>query len=267
MGIRILMALLTRPRATPGDHIPSDMMVKYYSDRASSGLIITECSMITPLTTRNLVTDAVHAKGGKIFCQIWHVGRAAHPDLNDDAEPVALPLVSEITDIVQLHATAAANCVVKIAGFDGVEIHSANGFLIDQFLRDGSNYRSDNYGGSHENRARLLREVVTAVTNAIGSDRVAVHVSPLNSYELAYVHVFRADFYGLQTGDVVSVTLIANAGYSTAEAEEAIASGKVERFEKDAPLNSADSSLFYTGGEKGYNDYPFLNQSQEIHET
>ncbi|OQR85197.1 hypothetical protein THRCLA_10747, partial [Thraustotheca clavata] len=338
---RILMAPLTRARATPGDHIPSDMMVQHYSDRASSGLIITECSMITPLTsafysepgvysTEQLaawkkVTDAVHAKGGKIFCQIWHAGRATHPDLNGGAEPVApspiaidgtvhgpngkVPYVTpreltvnEIADIVELFATAAKNCI-EVAGFDGVEIHGANGYLIDQFLKDSSNHRTDNYGGSRDNRARFLREVVTAVTNAIGSDRVGIRFSPLNSfnsqkdsdpielseyvagamneYNLAYVHVLRADFFGIQTGDVVPVfrehykgTLIANAGYSKSEAEEAIACGKVdaiafgtpllanpdlvERFEKDAPLNSADSSTFYTSGEKGYNDYPFL---------
>ncbi|KDO22796.1 hypothetical protein SPRG_11555 [Saprolegnia parasitica CBS 223.65] len=339
---RMLMAPLTRARATPGDHIPSDAMVQHYADRASSGLLITECSMIAPKTSAfysepgvhtpeqlaawKKVTDAVHAKGGKIFCQIWHSGRAAHPDLNDGAEPVGpspiaidgtvhgpngkvpyvvpRPLeINEIADIVQLYAAAARNCV-DVAGFDGVEIHGANGYLIDQFLKESSNTRTDAYGGSRENRGRFLREVVTAVVDAIGGDRVGIRFSPLNSFnsqkdsnpeefseyvakamndfDLAYVHVLRGDFFGKQTGDVVPIfrkhykgTLVSNAGYSKEEAEEAIASGKVDaiafgtawlanpdldtRFKLNAPLNTPDSSTFYTGGAKGYNDYPFLS--------
>jgi N-ethylmaleimide reductase len=194
------------------------------------------------------VTDAVHAKGGRIYMQIWHAGRAAHPDMNDGAStvsssataiegdidtpkgkvPHAVPhalTAEEIPAIVAAYAQGAKNAIV--ADFDGVEVHGANGYLIDQFLRDTPNQRTDVYGGSMENRARLLFEVLTAVTAAIGSERVGLRLSPLNSYngmkdsdpmaltgflceklnafKLAYLHVMRADFFGVQKADVLTV--------------------------------------------------------------
>ncbi|TDR32600.1 alkene reductase [Hydromonas duriensis] len=336
---RMLMAPLTRARAG-FEHIPNDLMAEHYAQRASSGLIVTECTMIAPnisafaaepgiysdeqIAGWKKVTDAVHAKGGKIFMQIWHAGRAAHPLLNGGIEPVApsalaiqdevhtpegkkphaVPRelqVNEMPAIVAAFAQAAKNAIA--AGFDGVEVHAANGYLLDEFLRDGANKRTDNYGGSLENRARLLFEVLTAVTAAIGSDRVGVRISPLNSYNsmvdsdpvalttflaqrlnefnLAYLHLMRADFFQAQHGDVVTParehfkgTLISNMGYSAEEAEQAIAEGKVDavafgtaflanpdfpaRVKAGAPLNAPNPATFYTPGAEGYTDYPVM---------
>ena len=215
---RIIMAPLTRARAGL-DHLPNDLMAEYYAQRASAGLIIAECTMIMAGTSAFVaepgiyseaqikgwkkVTDAVHAKGGKIFLQIWHGGRAAHPLLNGGQEciapsaiaisgdvqtpngkvPYAVPrelMDSEIPAIIEGFKEAARKS--KAAGFDGIEIHGANGYLLDQFMRDGSNKRSGPYGGSVENRAKLLLEVTRAVIDVMGSDRVGVRLSPLNSY-------------------------------------------------------------------------------------
>ena len=336
---RFLMAPLTRARAG-FEHIPNDLMAEYYAQRASAGLIITECTMIAESTSAfaaepgvysteqveawKKTTAAVHAKGGKIFMQIWHAGRAAHPLLNGGTEPVAPSALAiddevhtpegkkaqvvprelkteEIPAIVAAFAQAAKNAMA--AGFDGVEVHAANGYLLDEFLRDGANKRTDNYGGSFENRARLLSEVLTAVCAAIGSDRVGVRISPLNSYNsmidsdpvglttflaerlndfnLAYLHVMRADFFQAQQGDVMTPArahykgvLIGNMGYSAAEAEQAIAEGKLdavafgtgflanpdfpERVRVGADLNAPNPATFYTPGAVGYTDYPVL---------
>ncbi len=213
---RIAMAPLTRCRAS-NEHIPTALTAEYYSQRASAGLIITEGSQISAqgvgyLDTPGIynarqiegwkrVTDAVHQKGGHIFLQLWHVGRVSHPlfqpngalpvapsALNpggqvytaqgprDYVTPHALEL-GEIPGIVEDYAKAAKNAMD--AGFDGVEIHGANGYLLDQFLRDGSNHRTDTYGGSIENRARLLLEVAEAVCGECGANRVGVRLSPL----------------------------------------------------------------------------------------
>lgn len=336
---RMVMAPLTRTRAGY-EHLPNALMAEYYAQRASAGLIITECTMITPNTSAfaaepgvysaeqieawKLTTNAVHAKGGKIFMQIWHAGRAAHPDLNGgaptfSASPIAINgdvhtqngmvphvapqelSVEQIQVIVQEFAQAAKNAIA--AGFDGVEVHAANGYLIDQFLRDGSNKRSDAYGGSFENRARFLSEILTAVSAAIGADRVGVRLSPLNSYNgmidsdpialidylskhlnsfnLAYLHLMRADFFQAQKGDVMTVAranykgvLIGNMGYSGDEAQQAIKDGLLDvvafgtgflanpdlpaRLKAGAALNAPDASTFYTPGEKGYTDYPTM---------
>ncbi|KAF0700802.1 Aste57867_8693 [Aphanomyces stellatus] len=292
---RIFMAPLTRTRAGL-THEPNDLMKEYYTQRASSGLIITEGSIVAPgisafmgepgiYSTEQLaawkdITDAVHAKDGKIFMQVWHPGRAAHPDLNDGAEnvgpsaiaidgvahtpkgkvPNAVPRAlnaSELPALAQLFATISKKCIDD-AGFDGVEIHAANGYLIDQFLRESANQRTDGYGGSLENRTRFLKEVLAAVVDAVGADRVGVRFSPLNSYnsmktadpealceavakiaqsfDLAYVHVVRRDLFQLQkTGDLMPIfrthfknTLIGNLGYTKDEANEAIAAGQVD---------------------------------------
>ena len=242
------MAPLTRRRATD-DHIPTDIMRIHYGQRASAGLIVAEATNISPQGTGymnspgiynreqveawKLVTNEVHKKGGVIFLQLWHVGRVSHPLLQPDGElPVSASAVKadgkittpegqkemvvpraletgEIKGIVEDYKNAALNAVE--AGFDGVEIHAANGYLIDQFLHDGSNKRTDIYGGSIENRARLLMEVTEKVCNAIGKEKTGVRLSPsgiykdmfdskpvelfdyvvnrLNEFDLAYLHI------------------------------------------------------------------------------
>jgi N-ethylmaleimide reductase len=337
---RILMAPLTRCRADQ-DHVPTPLMAEHYSQRASAGLIIAEataamagCSAFwtepgiyndAQVEGWKQVTDAVHAKGGQIMLQIWHGGRACHPLMNNGAIPVApsaIPITNdeihtpngkvahgtpraleddEIPKIIAGFKTAAINA--KAAGFDGVEVHGANGYLLDEFLRDGSNKRSGAYGGSIENRARLLLEVLDATIAVWGCDRVGLRVSPLNSYNsmidsdpiatyswlatrlndynLAYLHLMRADFLGEQSGNIVSPIrssyrgiLIGNMGYSAEEAEQALAAGQLdavafgvpflanpdlpERFAKQAELNAPDPSTFYSPGPKGYTDYPYL---------
>jgi N-ethylmaleimide reductase len=291
---RILMAPLTRCRAD-ADHVPGPLMAEHYAQRASAGLIIAEATMAmegnssfwmepgiyseTQVAGWRTVTDAVHAKGGRIFLQIWHGGRACHPLLNNGQQPVApspiaitgdevhtpegkQPYVTprelrdgEIPDIIAGFRHAAGNA--KAAGFDGVEVHGANGYLLDEFLRDGANHRSGPYGGPLENRARLLLEVTEAVCGVWGSDRVGLRISPLNSYNsmkdsdpvgltawlarrlssfgLAYLHVMRSDFLGQQQGDVLTPAregfdgvLIANMGYSADEADAAIKAGQVD---------------------------------------
>jgi len=211
---RILMAPLTRGRATR-EHVPVEMMATYYAQRAGAGLIISEA---TGMSAEGLgwpyapglwnaqqteawkpVTDAVHEKGGKIIAQLWHMGRIHHSSLNEGKQPVsasattapgqahtydgkqdfeqARPLeLSEIPRLLDDYANAAENA--KKAGFDGVQLHAANGYLIDQFLRDNSNLREDEYGGSIENRTRLLREVTDRLIDIWGADRTAVRLSP-----------------------------------------------------------------------------------------
>lgn len=244
---RIVMAPMTRCRAVENS-CANDLMAEYYAQRASAGLIITEASQVSSIGTGypctpgiysneqiegwKKVTDAVHAKGGLIFLQIWHTGRSSHPSLIGGETPVApsaikiegnlytyeglqpFPIprelkVSEIKAIVKEFAQAAKNAVE--AGFDGVEIHGANGYLIDEFLKDGTNKREDEYGGSIENRSKFLCEIVEAVSAEIGSDRTALRLSPsgtfngmsdsdpethfkyickkLEEYDLAYLHI------------------------------------------------------------------------------
>ncbi|MFP6847611.1 MAG: alkene reductase [Pseudomonas sp.] len=214
---RFVMAPLTRNRAGTG-LVPSEHAATYYSQRASAGLLISEATQVsaqaqgyqdTPgLYTQaqidgwRTVTDAVHAKGGRIFVQLWHVGRVSHVDLQPDgaapvapsairaetktfvnngftdvSQPRALSL-DEIPSIVEDFRQAAANAIA--AGFDGVEVHGANGYLLEQFIKDGANTRTDAYGGSIENRARLLLEVTAAVADKIGAERTGVRISPVS---------------------------------------------------------------------------------------
>lgn len=216
---RIIMAPLTRARAGES-RIPNDLMRQHYEQRASAGLIISEATQIseqgagwdqspgihTPeqVDGWKVITDAVHQKGGKIILQLWHTGRASHPDFQPNGElpvsasairpegeihtsqgkkahvtPRALTL-DEIPGVIEQYVAATRNA--KVAGFDGVEVHGANGYLIDQFLRDGSNQRTDTYGGSLENRARFLLDVTTAVVEEWSSDRVGVRLSPYNPF-------------------------------------------------------------------------------------
>lgn len=211
---RILMAPLTRGRATR-NHVPTDLMIEYYTQRASAGLIITEATGITQeglgwpyapgiwsdeqVEGWKKITAAVHEAGGRIDLQLWHMGRIVHPSFLGDAQPVsssattapghthtydgkqpyveARPLgIHEIPRLLDDYEHAAKNAMR--AGFDGVQIHAANGYLIDQFLRDNSNFRADAYGGSVENRIRLLTEVTQRVVDTIGAERTGVRLSP-----------------------------------------------------------------------------------------
>lgn len=307
---RIAMAPLTRNRSPKA--VPGELTVEYYRQRASAGLIITEATAIThqgqgyadvpglyapeQLQGWKRVTDAVHAAGGKIVTQLWHVGRISHFELQPDkgkpvapsaitaksktylvnedgtgsfeptSEPRALE-TSELPGIVEDYVRAAT-AAVNEAGFDGVEVHGANGYLLDQFLRANTNHRTDQYGGSIENRARLLLEVVDAVVGAIGAGRVGIRLSPvtpandasdpdpqplfdyvvgeLASRELAYIHLIEGATGGARDfsqGDKPfdwaafkasyrdhggKGAWIVNNGYDKALAEEAIASGRAD---------------------------------------
>jgi len=291
---RLFMAPLTRCRAEAG-HVPGALMAEYYAQRATAGLIIAEATMAmegnsafyaepgiynaAQVAGWKAVTEAVHGAGGRIFLQIWHGGRACYPLFNNGAQPVAPSAIAitndevntpegkkpyavprelgddELPGIVAGFKAAAENA--KAAGFDGVEVHGANGYLLDEFLRDGANKRTGPYGGPIQNRARLLLEVIEAVSDVWGSDRVGVRTSPLNSYNsmsdsdpiglvtwlgeklsglgLAYWHIMRADFLGQQSGDVLTPAraayrgvLVGNMGYTAEEAAEAIAAKKLD---------------------------------------
>lgn len=286
---RIIMAPLTRNRAAEGN-VPQDLNVEYYSQRATAGLIITEATQVSPegvgypatpgihspeqIEGWRKVTDAVHKKGGKIFIQLWYCGRISHPSMLPDkqtpvsasaikpqgeavtyegmqafVEPRALE-ADEIKLIVDQYRMAANNA--RAAGFDGVEVHAANGYLIDQFLRDGSNQRTDNYGGSVENRSRFLMEVLDAVYEAWEPDHVGVRISPENGFNdirdstpqntfneiaerlsthgLAYLHVLEGDMLSgeknvdyKQIKDRFGGRYMANCGYTQVTAETAVA--------------------------------------------
>lgn len=342
---RIFMAPMTRCRAGE-ENVPTDLMAKYYAQRASAGLIISEATQISTLGIGYMhtpgihtaaqvegwkkVTKAVHEKGGHIFLQLWHVGRISHPSFHNGLLPVAPSAIKpagetmtyegmkdfvtpraletdEVHAIASEYKVAAENAIE--AGFDGVEIHSANGYLLDQFLRDGSNKRKDIYGGSIENRCRFLFDVIQAVSSSIGSDRVGLRLSPsgtfndmydsnptehfthvcskLNDFNLAYLHIIDALESDIRHGaNVVELSvlreafhgvLVINGGYEQNRANltiqnklsDAVSFGTLflanpdlpERFKAEAKLNLADSSTFYTQGEKGYTDYPRMDES------
>lgn len=216
---RIWMAPLTRSRAG-SSRVPNELMAEYYSQRAGAGLIISEATAISRMgygwkdapgmytdeheEAWKAVTHAVHAKGGKMVLQLWHMGRLSHPDFLEGNLPVSASAIAaegehrsvdgkkpyvtprpltkdEIKLTIQDYVTSAERAIR--AGFDGVEIHGANGYLIDQFLRDGSNVRTDEYGGSIPNRVRFLLEVTEAVTSAVGSGRTGLRLSPMNGYQ------------------------------------------------------------------------------------
>jgi len=290
---RMVMAPMTRVRAI--DSIPQPIMATYYAQRATAGLIVTECTMVSPLSNGYIncpgiysneqiegwkqVTEAVHAKGGRIFLQLWHCGRISHPSLLNGELPVAPSAIAatgtlhtpagkveldtpralelhEIPEIVAQFRSGAENAMT--AGFDGVELHGAFGYLIDQFLQDGSNQRTDEYGLRVENRARFLLEVVEAVTSVWGGDRVGIKLSPsntyygisdsnpaatfsyvinaLNDFNLAYVHLMEPNEQDLATRDVLNPvisyfrpiykgTLIANGSYDKEKGNAILASG------------------------------------------
>ncbi|MDQ1253928.1 MAG: N-ethylmaleimide reductase, partial [Euryarchaeota archaeon] len=294
---RIVMAPMTRNRAG-GAEVPVSLAITYYVQRASAGLIITEGSQVSPqgvgyvhtpgiyseaqVAGWKKVTEAVHQAGGRIFIQLWHVGRVSHSDFLDGTLPVApsaLPVegfvhtsggkkpipvpralkTDEVPDIVRQFRQAAENA--RTAGFDGVEIHGANGYLLDQFLRSGSNKRTDEYGGSLENRTRLPLEVTKAVIEVWGGDRVGYHISPhmtahsmsdanpretfsyftgeLDKTGLGYLHLIepigsRSGFVppearlGPTLRRIFERTFILNGGYGLHSGNEAIASGEAD---------------------------------------
>ncbi|WP_019499204.1 alkene reductase [Pseudanabaena sp. PCC 6802] len=294
---RIVMAPLTRMRASAGN-VPTVMNATYYEQRSSAGLIITEATQVSPqgmgyagtpgihsqaqIEGWRLVTDAVHARGGRIFLQLGHVGRISHPSLQPDgALPVAPSEIAaqgeavtyegmkpfivpraleteEISGIVNQFRQGAKNALE--VGFDGVEIHGASGYLLDQFLRDGTNKRADKYGGSIENRARLHLEVTEALVDVWGSDRVGMRLSPsstfnsmsdsnpkdtfsylveaLNRFNLAYLHLIEADEADVRHGGtpiptkyfrpLYKGTLMVNGGYTLASGNAAIANGDAD---------------------------------------
>jgi len=341
---RVAMAPLTRSRAGKGN-VPTVLNAHYYEQRACAGLIITEASQISPegagypstpgiystdqVSGWQLVTEAVHAKNGHIFLQLWHVGRISHPSMQpngnlplapsaikpngqaltymghqDFVTPHALEL-DEIPIIIEQYRKGAENAM--LAGFDGVEIHGANGYLLDQFLRDGTNHRTDTYGGSLENRARLMLEVVEAVCTVWGGSRVGIRLSPLqpfndmydsdpektfsfvveqlNRFDLAYLHLTEIgkefpDYAGpsFELAKLRSIwknILITNGNYDLESANAILAKRGADmvafgrlfianpdlplRFAKQAALNILDLETLCGGDERGYTDYPFLN--------
>lgn len=295
---RMVLAPMTRSRALVDGNVPNPLATTYYVQRASAGLLISEATQVSPqgvgyIRTPGMhspeqvagwrkVTDAVHAAGGVIFAQLWHVGRISHPDFHDGQLPVAPSAIGvdgevftfkgktrmvtpralethEIPGIVEQFRRAAENA--KEAGFDGVELHGSNGYLLDQFLRDGSNQRTDAYGGSIENRARFPLEVARAVVGVWGAERVGYRLSPqpfayggmtdsnpaetfsymareLNRLKLGYLHVTEA----VSGNSVPSAeqritpllrkafqgTFIVNGGYDARTGEAAIARGEAD---------------------------------------
>ncbi len=299
---RVVMAPLTRLRASEGA-TPNALMTEYYGQRASDGgLLVSEATFVgaggngylgapgihddAQIAGWKCITDAVHAKGGRIFLQLWHVGRVSHAELQPSGgqpvAPSAVPFegvvftsqgwvtttparelsLAEIATLVEDYRAATRRAVA--AGFDGVEIHAANGYLVDQFLQDGSNQRNDQYGGSVANRTRFLLELVEAAASVIGADRVAVRISPSSSFggmhdsdpqalftyvaqqldrlNLAYLHVIEPRVQGSEddlarSQDVVAAHLIrqhykgvllAAGGFTPASAETTVAAGDAD---------------------------------------
>ena len=294
---RLAMAPLTRNRSTL-EGVPQPLNVEYYRQRASAGLLITEATCIAPeavgypltpgiwsdaqVAGWQAVTKAVHEEGGRIFCQLWHVGRISHPSLQPNgqlplapsaiapageaftyqgAQPFVTPRAletAELPGIVAQYRHAAARA--RAAGFDGIEVHAANGYLLDEFLRDGSNRRTDAYGGGVDNRARLLLEVLDAVCPVWGADRVAVRLSPvqpfndmrdsdprgtfsrvvelLNRFGLAYLHLTEMGkdapgaagpyFDPLELRAIWKGVLMTNAGYDRDSANALLAAGRAD---------------------------------------
>lgn len=286
---RIIMAPLTRSRSGAA-RVPNALMAQYYSQRASAGLLISEATSVTPAGVGyedtpgiwsdeqvqgwKLTTDAVHKAGGRIFMQLWHVGRISDPVFHDGELPVAPSAIAakghvsllrptrdypvpralethEIADVVEAYRKGAENA--QRAGFDGVELHGANGYLLDQFLQDVSNMRTDAYGGSLENRARLMIESVDAAISVWGADRVGLHLAPrgdahsmgdsnllatfgyvareMGKRKLAFLcareHV-AGDSIGSQLKKAFGGVYIANEGFTKESAEAALAAGNAD---------------------------------------
>jgi 2,4-dienoyl-CoA reductase-like NADH-dependent reductase (Old Yellow Enzyme family) len=335
---RIVMAPLTRCRASAG-RVPNALMAEYYRQRSSAGLILAEATSISPMGVGypdtpglwsaeqvegwKLVTKAVHEAGGRILAQLWHVGRISDPHYLNGARPVSSSAVApkghvsllrpmkpyetpraleldEIPGIIADYRKAAENALA--AGFDGVEIHGANGYLPHQFLNDAINRRGDSYGGSIENRARFMLEAVDAAVSVWGADRVGLHLSPTTGDDsdpaATYDHVARECSARGLAFLFVRESLQANPRFSKGLREsftgafianqdltreqggqlvsnheaDAISYGRlfianpdlVERLAADAPLNEPDPSSFYGGTKKGYTDYPTLDEVAQL---
>jgi N-ethylmaleimide reductase len=342
---RIVMAPLGRARAHAESRAPTPSVVTYYAQRATAGLIVSEATHVSPdsvsrpgtsaihdddqVRSWRRVTEGVHAAGGQIFQQLFHLGRKADParlpggglprapsaiaargELSTPEGPRPFPVPQaldphEIPGIVAHFARAAANS--ERAGFDGVEIHGANGFLVDQFLRDGANRRTDRHGGSIENRARFLLEVVDAAIAVFGASRVGVRLSPhargdgtddstprdtfghaaarLSGRGIAYLHLIEPattpddQRIAPTLRQVFAGRLILCGGFDGNSARRAVAEGRadliafgagfianpdlVERLRLDAPWNNPDPATYYSGGDRGYIDYPFLTPDQK----
>jgi 2,4-dienoyl-CoA reductase-like NADH-dependent reductase (Old Yellow Enzyme family) len=331
---RIIMAPLTRCRASEG-RVPNALMAEYYKQRSSAGLILSEATSITaqgvgyPDTPGlwseaqvegwKLVTQAVHEAGGRIIAQLWHVGRVSDPEYLNGELPVAPSAIAapghvsllrpqrpyvtpraldeaEIPGIIEDYRKAAENA--KAAGFDGVEIHGANGYLPHQFLNDRINVRTDSYGGSIENRARFMLEALDAAISVWGADRVGLHLSPNadDDSDPAATYGYIADeaskrgisfiftrepqtaspHFSTALRKAFSGAFIANQELTREQGEALISSGEadavsygklyisnpdlVERFAKEAPLNEPNPATFYGIGlgSEGYTDYPTL---------
>ncbi|VAW53633.1 NADH:flavin oxidoreductase/NADH oxidase [hydrothermal vent metagenome] len=340
---RLVMSPMTRSRAV--NNIPNDLMAKYYSQRAGAGLIITEgvapsanglgYPRIPGIYNQKQIqgwkkiTDAVHEKGGKIFIQLMHTGRVSHPENMEENTTILapsaiaaagemytdskgmqpLPVPKEITlkeiEQAQLEYVKAAENAIT-AGFDGVELHGANGYLIDQFINTGSNTRTDVYGGNMVNRCRFAIEVAQKVVNAIGENRTGIRLSPYGTYNdmalfdgmentfeylaeelaklrLSYAHIVDHSSQGApEVTDTVKRkiqksfggNIIASGGLDKEKAElileqqkgDLVAFGQaflanpdlVNKFKNNLPLNSPNYDFFFTPGEKGYTDYPFV---------
>jgi len=335
---RIVMSPLTRSRATPDTRVPVPLMAEYYAQRATAGLIISEATSVDPMgvgyaATPGIwsdeqtegwkpVTKAVHDAGGRIFLQLWHVGRISEPSFLGGKPPVSASAVAakgdvsllrpkrpfpvpraletdEIPGVIAAYRKGAENA--KAAGFDGVELHGANGYLLDQFLQDSTNRRADAYGGTREKRARLMLEATDAVIEVWGADRVGMHLAPradshdmgdsdrlatftyvareLGKRRIAFICAREArkeDSIGPQVKAALGGVYIVNEGFTKETAEQALADGiadavafgkliianpdLVARFKTNAPLNDWDMPTFYSGGAKGYTDYPALGR-------
>jgi 2,4-dienoyl-CoA reductase-like NADH-dependent reductase (Old Yellow Enzyme family) len=332
---RIVMAPLTRSRAGT-QRVPNELMAQYYQQRAAAGLILSEATSVTPMGIGyagtpgvwseeqvagwKLTTQAVHAAGGRIFLQLWHVGRISDPSFLNGQAPVAPSAIAaqgnvsllrperpfpvpralaleEIPGVIAAYRQGARNA--QAAGFDGVEIHGANGYLLDQFLQDRANHRTDTYGGSIVNRARLMLEVADAVISVWGADRVGMHLAPrgdansmgdsdaaalfgyvvreLGRRRLAALCVREHTGAG-RLGPALKAAFggayIANERFTFASAAQAVAAGEADavafgklfianpdlprRMQLGATFNEPDASGFYTGGARGYTDYPSL---------
>lgn len=287
---RVFMAPLTRARAVGAGRVPNALMKQYYEQRASAGLILTEATAVTPqgvgyadtpgiwsdeqVEGWQAITQAVHARGGKIFLQLWHVGRISDPMFLDGELPVAPSAIQpagtvslvrpkkeyvqpralsldEIPEVIAAYRRGAENA--KKAGFDGVEIHGANGYLLDQFLQDKVNQRDDIYGGSLENRARLMLEVTDAVIEVWGAARVGMHLAPrgdahdmgdsdllrtftyvateLGKRGIAFIcarEAERADSIGPQLKQAFGGVYVANESFTREQAEQAVANGRFD---------------------------------------
>lgn len=344
---RIVMAPMTRSRSANEGNVATELTATYYAQRATAGLIITEGTFVSEeaigvvnvpgIYTKGqvegwkLVTTAVHEKGGKIFAQLWHTGAYSHPDLHQGRLPLApsnfnpgqqvftatgfqpsvtpQPMTKEdIKRTVSDFKQAAVNAFE--AGFDGVEIHGANGYLLQQFFSKNSNDRKDGYGGTPENRARILFDILDAMKDVTDFKKVGVRLNPslngimgisvddetiatynyivkrLNDYGLAYIHLIEpftdvtGNTHAIQEvakhfRKIYSGTIIINRGFTKETATQVLKDGDadlvsfgtpfianpdlVARFKTDVPLNAPDQNTFYTPGEKGYTDYPTLN--------